>query len=346
MTYGTVNADTLVTSTSGGILGAGNASIMKNRIINGAMVVSQRNGTTSVTASNSTYNLDRWTISSSTSATVTVVQSSTAPAGFVNSSLYTVTSGSVTTASQFFGFRQNIEGYNIADLGLGTANAKTITASFWVNCSLTGIYAVTLGNSNDTRIYPTSFTVNAANTWEYKTITLNCDTTGTWLTNNGIGLSLQIYPSLGTTYRGTANVWNATGVYGPTGLADFVATTGNTFYITGVQLEVGSSATGFEYRFYGTELANCQRYYQLGAGFTTGYAAGATTMGGIASLATTMRAAPTTTVTNAGAPPGANYSGSPSAGTTTTTYIPVTWGTNGVAANAYAVFNYTASAEL
>ena len=233
----------------------------KNRIINGAMLVSQRNGTTSVTASNSTYNLDRWTVSSSTGSTVTVVQSTTAPAGFANSMLYTVTSGSATASNQYFGFRQYIEAYNTSDMNFGSANAVTFTVSFWVRSSLTGIYPVTLANATDTRLYPTSFTVNAANTWEQKTITVAGDTTGTWLgATNGIGMSLQIYPSLGTGFRGTANVWNASAIYGPTGLVDFVATTGNTFYLTGVQLEVGTQATTFDYRSYGTELALCQRY--------------------------------------------------------------------------------------
>jgi hypothetical protein len=272
----------------------------KNRIINGNMVVSQRNGTTSVTASNSTYNLDRWTVSSSTSATVTVVQSTAAPAGFANSMLYTVSSGSATTSGQYFGFRQNIEAYNTADMNFGTANAKTFTVSFWVNCSLTGIYAATLANSGDARLYPTSFTVNAANTWEYKTITVAGDTTGTWAgATNGLGLSLQIYPSIGTSFRGTANVWNATGIYGPVGLADFVATTGNTFYITGVQLEVGTQATTFDYRSYGTELSLCQRYYNrvdfgyMASGFcdtTTGFRC-------VYSYPVQMRSAPTLVTT-------------------------------------------------
>ena len=278
----------------------------KNRIINGAMTVSQRYGTSSSSATDSSFSLDRWKVSINSSATVSAVQSTTAPAGFSNSLLYTVTSGSATSSTQFFGFRQGIEGYNIADLNLGSANAKTFTISFWVNCSLTGTYAVTLTNSDESQKYPTSYTVNTANTWEQKTITVTGSTTATWNIANGLGLSLQFYPSLGTSYRGTANAWTASAIYGPSGLADFVATTGNTMYITGVQLEVGTQATTFDYRSYGTELQLCQRYAYLplsGAGvvgLATYYSS--TRFDAFVSFPTTMRTYPSLTAAS-----GTNY---------------------------------------
>jgi hypothetical protein len=346
---GTTAAAATVTSLTIGTtqLGAGNSTIMKNRIINGAMVIDQRNAGASVTPSNGDYTLDRWRVGISQSSKFSVQQSTTAPIGFSNSFLATSTSAYTVGASEYFLIQQAIEGFNFADCGWGTANAKTVTLSFWVRSSLTGTFGGSLFNASLGRSYPYSYTISAANTWEQKSITIAGDTTGTWVgATNDVGVYVSFSLGSGSSVSGTAGSWSSTWYGSSTGATSVVGTSGATLYITGVQLEVGSSATGYEYRLYNQELSACQRYYQLGAGFTSGYAAGASTMGGIASLSTTMRAAPTATVTSAGAPPGANFSGSPSAGTTTTTYIPATWGTNGVAGNAYGVFNYTASAEL
>ena len=127
--------------------------------------------------------------------------------------------------------------------------------------SLTGTFAGSLGNASNSRLYPFTFTISSANTWEQKTITVTGDTTGTWVTNNGIGLYINFNLGTGSTFLGTAGAWTGSAFYSATGGTNIVATSGATFYITGVQLEKGSTATSFDYRPYGTELALCQRYY-------------------------------------------------------------------------------------
>jgi len=268
MAYGTVNADVISTSTSGGVLGAGNASIMKNRIINGAMVINQRGWSGTITT-NGTYTLDRFNTITSVGSKFSVAQSSTAPTGFTNSLLATSLSAYTVGATEIFGLQQVIEGYNIADLGWGTANAKTVTLSFQVYSSLTGTFGGAIQNYASDRIYPFSYTVPSANTWTTVSITIAGDTTGTWATNNGGGLAVIWSLGSGTTRSGTAGVWGSTYYTSVTGATSVVGTSGATFYITGVQLEVGASATGFEYRQFTTELALCQRYF-----WTSGFGAG------------------------------------------------------------------------
>ena len=258
MTYGTVNADTLVTSTSGGILGAGNASIMKNRIINGDMRIFQRGA--SVTSSG--YFVDRWQYVSSQASKGTANQSSTAPTGFINSSIFTSSSAYSIGSGDYFCVQQYVEGFNISDLGWGTANAKTVTLSFQVQSSLTGTFGGAIGNGGGSRGYPFTYTISAANTWTTVSVTIAGDTTGTWATNNTTGLVVSFGLGVGSTYTATAGSWQTGNIVSATGATSVVGTSGATFYITGVQLEVGSSATGFEYVNYQTSLANCQRYYQ------------------------------------------------------------------------------------
>jgi hypothetical protein len=235
-----------------------------NRIINGAMVIDQRNAGASVTPATGTYTLDRWRAYSNNSTAFTVQQSSTAPVGFVNSMLITSTAATSVGASDYYFLQQRIEGFNTADLNWGTANAKTITISFWVRSSLTGTFGGALGNNANNRAYPFAYTISSANTYEYKTVTIAGDTTGTWATDNNTGISLVFDIGSGANNIGTAGSWSANNYYGATGDTKLVATNGATFYITGVQLEVGSTATSFDYRSIGTELALCQRYYWKG----------------------------------------------------------------------------------
>ena len=237
----------------------------KNRLINSDMRIDQRNAGASVTPTNGAYTLDRWRAEISTTNKFTVQQSSTAPAGFTNSLLITSSSAYTVGASDYFAICQPIEGYNIADLNFGSANAKTVTLSFWVRSSVTGTYSAVLVNQNDTRVYPFTYTVSSANTFEYKTVTIAGDTTGTWLATNGAGIRVNFYIGLGTNFQGSVNAWNSGTVYGSSGTTNLVSTNGATFYITGVQLEVGSTATSFDYRPYGTELALCQRYFEKSA---------------------------------------------------------------------------------
>ena len=250
-------------STQSVAIGQGNSSIMKNRIINGAMVIDQRNAGASVTPTNGAYTLDRWFYQVTQTSKLTSQQSSTAPTGFTNSLLTTSSSAYSIISTDAFNLVQIIEGYNIADLGWGTANAKTVTLSFQVYSSLTGTFGGALQNSGSARSYPFSYTISSANTWTTISVTIAGDTSGTWLTNNGTGLKVYFGLGVGSTYSGTAGSWSGNAYFSATGATSVVGTSGATFYITGVQLEVGSSATGFEYRQYGTELNLCQRYYEL-----------------------------------------------------------------------------------
>jgi hypothetical protein len=228
------------------------------------MVIDQRNNGASFTPTNGSYGLDRWTFAVTQASKFTVQQVSAnanTSQGFQQSLRVTSSSAYSITSGDIFYVRQPIEGYNIADLAWGTASAKTVTLSFWVYSSLTGTFGGALQNSAENRSYPFSYTISSANTWEKETITIPGDTSGTWLTTNGIGLSVIFGLGVGSTYTGTANAWQAAQDFAPTGATSVVGTSGATWYLTGVQLEQGSSATSFEWLPYGQELVNCQRYY-------------------------------------------------------------------------------------
>jgi hypothetical protein len=237
---------------------------MRNRIINGDMRIDQRNaGATST--SNGVYTADRWGFGAGVASKMTYGQnynSLTPPAGFANYFGFKTTTAYTVGASEFFLFYQSIEGYNTADLNFGTANAETITVSFWVNSTLTGTFGGVLYNSAQNRAFPFTYTINAASTWEKKTITIPGDTSGTWLTTNGVGLTLTFGLGVGSTNNGTATgAWQAAAYLGATGATSVVATLNATWNITGVQLEKGSKATSFDYRSIGTETDLCRRYY-------------------------------------------------------------------------------------
>jgi hypothetical protein len=302
MPYGTVNADTLVTSTSGGILGAGNASIMKNRIINGAMTISQRFGTTNTAVGAGAYVIDRWSNYKQSSTGAYSVQQSSASqvAGFTYSNLITITTASNDTGSTVNSAQQYIEGNNCGDLGWGTANAKTVTLSFWAKSSLTGNFSVCIQNASFNRSFVSTYSLPTANTWTYCTITITGDTTGTWATDNTAGIGVWFDVGSGDGYAtSSTNSWLASTVFRATGSTKLMATNGATLNITGVQLEVGSSATGFEYRQYTTELCLCQRYYWKNTSVSAygnmsiGSADSSTIGIGYAKYPVTMRAVPT-----------------------------------------------------
>jgi hypothetical protein len=257
----TLNVNRIVDA-SGGVF-APVSSVFRSRIINGGMVIDQRNAGASVTA-NGSYPVDRYQYQNDSDATVTLQQSSTAPAGFVNSLSATISTADASVgATQYSVFTQRIEGFNVADLGWGTANAKTVTLSFWVRASVTGTYGGAINNDGSSRSYPYTYTINSANTWEYKTITIAGDTTGTWLTTNGVGVQVRWSLGMGSSLAGTAGSWSGSTFFGATGAVNLISTSGATLFLTGVQLEVGTQATSFEYRQYGTELALCQRYFQI-----------------------------------------------------------------------------------
>ena len=240
--------------------------VLKNRIINGAMVIDQRNAGASLTSpSSSFYALDRFNFFASQASKFTVQQNAgsvTPPAGFKNYLGITSSSAYTVGASELFVVGQAIEGFNTSDLDFGTANAKTVTLSFWVRSSLTGTFGGSLLNSAQNRSYPFSYTISTANTWEQKSVTIVGDTTGTWLgATNGIGLVVYLSIGVGSSLSGTAGAWAGSQLFSATGATSVVGTSGATFYITGVQLEQNTSATPFERRLYGQELINCQRYY-------------------------------------------------------------------------------------
>jgi hypothetical protein len=239
----------------------------RNRIINGGMVIDQRNAGASVTqTTGSLYPVDRFYITGTPTSKFTAQQNAgsvTPPAGYTNYLGITSSSAYSVGAGDFFTVAQVIEGFNIADLNWGSASAQTVTLSFWVRSSLTGSFGGALENSAANRCYPFAYTISSANTWEQKSITITGDTTGTWLTNNSAGVTIRWGLGVGSTFgSGTAGAWSATRSFAPTGSVSVVGTNGATFYITGVQLERGSTASSFDFRSYGQELALCQRYYQ------------------------------------------------------------------------------------
>jgi hypothetical protein len=245
----------------------GVSEAFKNRVINGAMVIAQR-GTGAVADG---FMVDRFQAFENTAGVFSWQQVSIAPEGFNFSARCTVTTAnSSPSSSDVANFQHIIEGFNIADLGWGTANARTVTLSFWIRSSLTGNFGASVLNSAVNRSYPFLYSISAANTWEYKTVTIPGDTSGTWLTDNGIGLRIMFNIGGGSTVLGTANTWAGSRFDGATGSTNILATLNATWQITGVQLEVGSSATSFEYLNYQTLLAQCQRYYeQVGVLFFT-----------------------------------------------------------------------------
>jgi hypothetical protein len=279
---------------------AAQAPAFTNRIINGAMEIDQRNAGAEVNpAVSATYYLDRWIAISSAASKFKIGQNAgsvTPPTGFINYLGCTSLSAYTVGASESFNVQQRIEGLNVADLAWGTASAATVTVSFWVYSSLTGTFGGALRNSAANRSYPFSYTISSANTWEQKSVTIAGDTTGTWLTTNGIGV--QVFFSIGTgaTLSGTAGAWAGANYNSATGATSVVGTSGATFYITGVQFEKGSTATSFDYRPYGTELQLAQRYCQVAGGGASGqwWSAASPEMG--ITFAVPFRSAPTYTM--------------------------------------------------
>jgi hypothetical protein len=267
------------------------------------MLVNQRGGT--VTGNDNAYGLDRWKASCVPDGKFTMQQSSTAPTGFINSLLVTSTSAYSVTSTDFIGLRQDIEGLNCTDLAWGTAQAKTLTLSFQVYSSLTGNFGGSLFNNAGNRSYPFSYTISSANTWTTVSVTIAGDTSGTWLTTNGRGICVFFSLGAGSSNSGTAGAWAGSFLAQPTGSTSVVGTSGATWYVTGVQLEVGTQATSFEYRQYGAELSLCYRYFQsidyaANAVLTIGVCTSTTGAEGPISLLQTMRSAPTITLPAAG----------------------------------------------
>lgn len=257
LTGGTLTGNLTVPSFNGGQLAG-----MRNKIINGKMDIAQR-GTSFAAIASGAYSLDRWVQFNTTAAVYTVSQQPDAPSDneFQNSLRVAITTADASIAAgDQVALRQWIEGYNARDL-IG----KTFTLSFWVRSSKTGTHCVALKNSGNDRTFVFEYTVSAANTWEKKTLTLNSGliTAGTWNWTNGQGLALDFTLAAGSTFQTTASAWQTGNFLATSNQVNCLDTVGNIFAITGVQLEVGSVATPFEHRPYGTELALCQRYCEV-----------------------------------------------------------------------------------
>ena len=272
MAYGTINADLMTTSdgvSSSGLYG------FKNRIINGNMTISQRNGTTATSVSgNDIYTIDRYKGWANGGGVFSVTQSTTAPTGFANSALITVTTAdSSIAAGDNYRFAQVIEGYNIADFGFGASGASTVTLSFWVRSSVTGTFGGSFYSSPATRSYVFNYTISSANTWTYITTTATGDTSGSWNNTNGQGLTIYFDMGSGSNYENATGSWVGSEKFRTSGNATLISTNAATWYVTGIQVEKGSTATSFDYRPFTTELQLCQRYFATT--YNTGVAVGA-----------------------------------------------------------------------
>jgi len=301
LTYDGTNG---ITFNDGTQVGSASQMGIRNRIINGAMVIDQRNAGASVTNTNGgLFSVDRWRTYGNQASKYTAQQNAgsvTLPSGFSNYLGITSTSAYSIGNGDFFMVYQAIEGYNVADLAWGTANAKTVTLSFQVYSSLIGTFGGGLQNNAGDRSYPFTYTISSANTWTTVSVTITGSTSGTWLTNNSTGLNLYFGLGVGSTYSGGAGAWANANYLSATGATSVVGTNNATFYITGVQLEKGSVATPFEYRQYGTELSLCQRYYwkvTSNGSNITGFGSGqftSTTNGNVIfTYPVTMRSSPT-----------------------------------------------------
>ena len=236
----------------------------KNMVINGDMRISERYGTTATTTTSGGFVIDRYRCEVGSNGSTTQQQVTDAPPGFHNSMKITVTGTDTSiSAGEYHYIRHIIEGNNINHLNWGSSNAKTVTLSFWVKSSVTGDHGGSLWNAAFNRSFAFNYAINVANTWEYKSITVPGCPDGTWETGTGRGINIGFVQVSGSTYTGTPDQWNSAAVadVAPTTHVNLLATNGATWYITGIQLEVGRNATDFEHRSYGEELALCQRYY-------------------------------------------------------------------------------------
>lgn len=352
--HGSSASNNLVLDSSGNVTAAGTVAMaspfaMRNKIINGAMEIDQRNSGASVTPTDGQYVLDRWKQLQSVASKYSVQQNAgavTPPTGFTNYLGVTSLSAYSVGSSDYFAIIQEIEGFNSADLAWGTSSASTITVSFWVRSSLTGTFGASIGNGSNNRGYPFTYTISVANTWEKKSVVIPGDTTGTWGTGNGIGLRFKFSLGVGSTYNGTAGSWQAANLISATGATSVVGTNGATFYLTGVQLEVGSVATPFERRLYPQELAMCQRYYETSGGdyqLFSGYAENGTPYYNSVRFIVTKRTAPTTSITSVA---NNRFSGTPSASSIGVGGFYGTSTCNSTGTNAYFQYSWTAASEL
>ena len=346
MTYGTVNVDSMVTST-GQILGAGNATAFKNRIINGGMTISQRGSQTGL-GGNSAYTVDRWLLgrengSQAARFTITNTALTSSDTPLSQDGLSYALQANVTTASGGISagysnyITQRIEGFNVADFAWGTSSAKPVTLSFWAKTvNKTGTMSVSLYSSAGRNYVQT---ISMTTSWQKFSLTFPGDTGGSILTSdNSSQLQLMFVLSSGSNFQVTANQWNTGFANSTSSQVDFTDSTSNVVYITGVQLEVGTQATSFDFRDYGRELILCQRYYQASSYGTTTYPSATGYARAYASFPVIMRTAPTMVFVDQGSGGSSLASGS---------YTNGYWNTyQSLASSSAGTFTWTATSEL
>ena len=350
MTYGTVSADA-IKSSNGSTMSPASSMGFKNRIINGAMVIDQRNTGASVAVSApGIYTVDRFRTASGSGAWGSAVfsfqqnkGSVTPPTGFSNYvGVAPTTADASPSANTVYSYIQAIEGNNVSDLAWGTANAKAVTLSFWVYSNLTGTFGGSVSSAPGSAAYIFSYSIPVANTWTQISINITGPTSGTWAATTAASFSVRFSLGAGSTWlTSSANAWNYSTQYeGVTGQQQVCASTSNYLYITGVQLEAGSTATSFDYRPYGTELALCQRYFYSWSGYLDYSASGTNSY--VVPASTNMRTTPTLTRTASGI----FYQGTSGSGNTTLPWQNGGWYINWAGAGTGTITAFTLSAEL
>jgi hypothetical protein len=357
-----------VTNLSGYQTRALNQFANRNLVINGDMQIAQRGTSTASITTAGYYTADRWGLDITTLGTWTMSVENDAPtgSGFRKSAKVNCTTADASPAAgDSFLFQQIIEGQNLQHIKKGTANAEQLTVSFWVKANVTGTYIAFLQDTDNTRSVSKTYTINASATWEYKTITFPADTTGAFDNDNNGSLYLRFVLGAGSNWTsGTRNeTWAsltlANLAAGQT--ANLASATSNYWQITGIQLEVGDTATPFEFKSIEDELVECQRYYEktynletaLGTGVAPGWAgavtSSATTETGGHSFKVTKRGTPTITLYNAiSGASGAVYRVSDGANlSATVNYIGNnSFGLINVSSNNSFYYHYVANAEL
>ena len=295
-----------------GSINDGPISGFRNLITNGEMVLDQRNVGAAVTVnadgfSSRQFPVDRFPVQRVGTIVITAQQDTVAPPNFQNSVKLTVTTADSSVAATDYAFiNHRLEGYTASPLRYGTSAAKQATLSFWVRSSITGTYCIGISNYADNRAHVKEYTINSADTWEYKTITITGDTTGTWEKTNSGGMNIAWTLLSGSDYQATANTWHTSVKLATSNQTQWGSTSSATFYLTGVQLELGTTASIFERRSYGQELALCQRYCQRFRVFPTSsfdsfmaYYGGTNALSSVKRLTTPMRTTPIASFTNA-----------------------------------------------
>jgi hypothetical protein len=339
----TALTDPVINSLNGGQLAG-----MRNRIINGDMRIDQRNSGANYSSPAGAISInliDRWQWNKNTAALVCNFgqQASTVP-GFKFGAKYQISTAATPATSESNSLIHKIEGFNVSDLAWGTTAAKTCTLSFWFFSAITtGLFGGSIRNGGSDRSYPFTFTIPTAATWTYVSIVIPGDTTGTWITDTGIGINIAFDMGSGASTKTTAGAWAAGNFLGATGTV-IPCTVAQTVSVTGVQFELGSVATPFEQRPYGLELGLCQRYYQIARADFEGYMTSPNQLIYNYALPVVPRVAPTVATLTTGTLGG--VAGTPVVQISDLAFISFTSTVSSTGAGFFVGYRYSLSAEL